>query len=469
RQFDEALQSAQREAQAAFGDDTVLLERYLQNPRHIEFQILADAHGNVIHLGERECSIQRRHQKIIEEAPSPALTTELRAKMGDAAVRIARAVGYVNAGTLEFMLDQDGNFYFLEMNTRLQVEHPVTEGVYDLDLVHWQLRIANGERLTFEQANVAPRGSAIEARIYAEDPYNRMLPSTGTISVWQPPEGPGIRVDSGVRTGSGVSMYYDPMLAKLIVWGEDRPTAIKRLQYALNAFTVAGVQTNIPLLSWIASNDAFVKGNTTTSFLDDELSDDLFSRVQTSPEAIALASAAALQNGVAGWRLGAIGIPLRFATGEKTYAIEASRGDHATWTLSGDLNGTLTIGSVAPKSDVQLNKKPISGIAVADAAGVEIVRNGVRSRLEFASPPSLELRAHAAGASTGAIVAPMPGRIINVAAKAGDDVGEHALLMVLEAMKMEHRIEAPSAGTVKRVLVNEGELVRASAPLVEIE
>ncbi|MBV9277007.1 MAG: hypothetical protein JOZ97_02110, partial [Candidatus Eremiobacteraeota bacterium] len=296
-----------------------------------------------------------------------------------------------------------------------------------------------------------------------------MLPSIGTISRWQPPEGPGIRVDSGVRTGGDVSMYYDPMLGKLIVWGEDRPTAIKRLQYALNAFTVAGVQTNVPLLSWIVSNSAFVKGNTTTSFLDEELPDDLFSRVPPSGDTLALASAAALQNGAAAWRLGAIGIPLRFAAGEKTYAIEASRTADATWKLSGELRGTLTIRNAGPNFDVQLGEKSVSGIAVADAAGVEIVRNGERCRLEFAAPPSLELRAHAAGASTGAIVAPMPGRIIKVSVKADDDVGEHGLLMVLEAMKMEHRIEAASAGTVKRVLVKEGELVSASAPLVEME
>ncbi|MBV9403314.1 MAG: acetyl-CoA carboxylase biotin carboxylase subunit, partial [Candidatus Eremiobacteraeota bacterium] len=288
--FNEALQSARREAKAAFGDDTMLLERYLQRPRHIEFQILADAHGNVVHLGERECSIQRRHQKIIEEAPSSAMSSELRATMGEAAVRIARAVQYVNAGTLEFMLDADENFYFLEMNTRLQVEHPVTEAVYDVDLVHWQLRIANGERLTLKQERVATRVSAVEARIYAEDPYNQMLPSTGTISLWQPAAGPGVRVDSGVQTGSNVSMYYDPMLAKLIVWGGDRATAIRRMQYALESFSVAGVQTNIPLLSWIACNKAFVSGNTTTSFLDEELPDDVFAKPKPSSiEILALA------------------------------------------------------------------------------------------------------------------------------------------------------------------------------------
>ncbi|MBV9972050.1 MAG: acetyl-CoA carboxylase biotin carboxylase subunit [Candidatus Eremiobacteraeota bacterium] len=466
--FNEALQSARREAKAAFGDDTMLLERYLQRPRHIEFQILADAHGNVVHLGERECSIQRRHQKIIEEAPSSAMSSELRATMGEAAVRIARAVQYVNAGTLEFMLDADENFYFLEMNTRLQVEHPVTEAVYDVDLVHWQLRIANGERLTLKQERVATRGSAVEARIYAEDPYNQMLPSTGTISLWQPAAGPGVRVDSGVQTGSNVSMYYDPMLAKLIVWGEDRATAIRRMQYALESFAVAGVQTNIPLLSWIACNKAFVSGNTTTSFLDEELPDDVFAKPKpSSTEILALASAAALQNGAA-WRLSSVGVPLRFAEGEKTYAIEASRTESG-WTLQGDVQGTLAISVGGERLKAALDRKSLHGTAVADSRGVEIVQNGRRRRLEFAAPPSLEVHGHASGGAAGAIAAPMPGRIIKISVQAGDTVAEHALLMTLEAMKMEHRIEAPSAGTVKRLHVKGGELVTASAPLIEIE
>ena len=234
--FGEALDAAKREALAAFGDDAVLLERYLSDPRHIEFQILADAHGTTIHLGERECSIQRRHQKIVEEAPSVALTPELRSAMGSAAVRAAKSVGYVNAGTCEFMLDADGKYYFLEMNARLQVEHPVTELVYGIDLVQWQLRIASGERLTIAQDDVRPRGWAIEGRIYAEDPANHMLPSIGTISHWSPPAGPGVRLDSGVTAGSEVSLYYDPMLAKLIVYGTDRPNAVARFEEALEEF-----------------------------------------------------------------------------------------------------------------------------------------------------------------------------------------------------------------------------------------
>ena len=267
-EFAEALAAAQREALAAFGDDAVFLEKLIVRPRHVEFQVLADRYGHTIHLGERECSIQRRHQKVIEEIPSVALTPELRAEMGEAAVRAAQAVGYVNAGTVEFLLDSSGAYYFLEMNTRLQVEHPVTESVMGVDLVRHQLAIAAGERLALRQEDIAPRGHAIEARLYAEDPANGYLPSTGRVLVFAPPEGPGVRVDAGVAAGDDVTMHYDPMLAKLIVSGEDRTAAIDRLQRALASFAVLGVTTNIPLLAAIASNADFRAGKTDTSFLE---------------------------------------------------------------------------------------------------------------------------------------------------------------------------------------------------------
>src|SRR5690242_11112325 len=231
-EFAESLAAAQREALAAFGDDSVFLEKLVIAPRHVEFQILADTHGNVIHLGERDCSIQRRHQKVVEESPSPVLTPKLRATMGEAAVRAARAAGYVNAGTCEFLLDASGDFYFLEMNTRLQVEHPVTEAVTGLDLVRHQLRIAAGEPLGLAQETITPRGHAIEVRLYAEDPANGYLPSTGAVLVFEPPRAPGVRVDTGITTGSEVSVHYDPMLAKLIVAAENRPAAIERLRAA---------------------------------------------------------------------------------------------------------------------------------------------------------------------------------------------------------------------------------------------
>ena len=442
--FGEALEAAKREALAAFGDDAVLLERYLRRPRHIEFQILADAHGNTIHLGERECSIQRRHQKIVEEAPSVALSPQLRAEMGAAAVRAAQSVNYANAGTCEFMLDEDGSYYFLEMNTRLQVEHPVTELTYGIDLVHWQLRIANGEPLTIAQEEVRPRGWAIETRIYAEDPANHMLPSTGTITSWEPPEGPGIRVDAGVQTGSEVSVYYDPMLAKLIVWGEDRISAIDRLTLALEDFSIRGIRANVPLLLWIAKDDAYRKGDTTTSFLAERLDESIFSAPQeVDPESIAAAASALLRNGRAPWRLGGVGIPLRLRLRDRDISVDASStSDPNTWMLGGDYNGEIRLDN----------------------------RRTAEPEVTFAQPPSADAGAHHGhAAGNGRIVAPMPGKIVKIAVRDGDAVNTHDLLVVLEAMKMEHRIEAPGDGTVGAIHVREGEIVAGDTLLIELQ
>jgi acetyl-CoA carboxylase biotin carboxylase subunit len=266
-QLAEAAASAAREAAAAFGDGAIYLEKYFEAARHVEFQILADCHGNVVHLLERECSIQRRHQKIIEETPSPALDPPLREAMGAAAVRAARTAGYVNAGTVEFLLDQDRQFYFLEVNTRLQVEHPITEMVTGIDLVREQIRIAAGQPLALSQADVSGRGHAIECRIYAEDPANDFLPSPGTIAFLQTPQGPGIRVDSGIRTGSEVPLEYDPILAKLAVYGANREAAIARALRALQDFVILGVQTPIPLLMDVLGHAAFREGATTTDFI----------------------------------------------------------------------------------------------------------------------------------------------------------------------------------------------------------
>jgi 3-methylcrotonyl-CoA carboxylase alpha subunit len=442
-QFDEALEAAKREALAAFGDDAVLLERYLRRPRHIEFQVLGDSRGNIIHLGERECSIQRRHQKIVEEAPSVALSPQLRAEMGAAAVRAAKSVNYVNAGTCEFMLDEDGSYYFLEMNTRLQVEHPVTELAYGIDLVHWQLRIANGEPLTIDQQDVRPRGWAIETRIYAEDPANHMLPSTGTITTWSPPEGPGIRVDAGVQKDSEVSVYYDPMLAKLIVWGEDRPAAIDRLTLALDAFRIGGIRANVPLLLWIAKDEAYRNGDTTTRFLTERLDESVFSQPQqVSPEVLASAAAAALQNGSAPWRIGGVGIPLRLRIDDREVVMEATAtADPDVWHIGGDFTGEIRLSNARAFDE----------------------------RVRFAAPPTADATAHHGSAGgNGRIVAPMPGKIVKIAVQDGSTVETHDLLIVLEAMKMEHRIEAPGAGTVEAIHVREGEIVPADTVLIEL-
>ena len=268
-ELDGDMALASREAQAAFGDGRVFLERYIANPRHVEVQVLADGSGHTIHLGERECSIQRRHQKIIEETPSPALTPELRRRLGEAAIAVARRAGYLNAGTVEFLLDtRSGDFYFLEMNARLQVEHPVTEAVLGLDMVEWQVRIAGGEPLTLQQEDIQPRGHAVECRIYAEDPYRNFVPSTGTLLRWRPPSGPGLRLDSGVFQGQEVSVYYDPMLAKLIAWAPRRDLSLRRMEVALSQFQVLGVVTNIPLLRAVVGHPQFQRGEYDTGFLE---------------------------------------------------------------------------------------------------------------------------------------------------------------------------------------------------------
>ena len=467
-QFDEALEAAQREARAAFGDDAVLLERYLRDPRHIEFQILADAHGTTLHLGERECSIQRRHQKIVEEAPSVALSPELRAEMGAAAVRAAESVGYVNAGTCEFMLE-DGKFYFLEMNARLQVEHPVTELVYDIDLVHWQLRIASGERLTLAQSDVRPRGWAIEARIYAEDPANAMLPSTGTLAQWSPPQGPGIRVDAGVTTGSVVSHYYDPMLAKLIVFGSDRSAAIERLERALLDFTIEGVRTNLPLLLWIARDEAFRAGETTTRFLETRLNESIFARRSPPREAVLLCAAALLSGGHAPWRIGGVGVPLHLQHDDSRIELTADAQAAGSWRLSGDLSGELVAHRRGDAVQAAFDGVPVAGKFTYQPNRFTVHHDGQTWSFTLAAPPDVAAAAsHHAAAGGASVVAPMPGKIVKVAVSDGERVEEHALLVVLEAMKMEHRIAASADATVKSVLVKEGQIVTAGAPLVEL-
>jgi acetyl-CoA carboxylase biotin carboxylase subunit len=270
--LERALGQARREALKAFGDDRVYLERAVQGARHVEIQILADAYGTAIHLGERECSIQRRHQKLVEEAPSPAVDDDLRRRMGAIAIRATRAVGYANAGTVEFLLDRDRKFYFLEMNTRLQVEHPISEAVTGVDIVKEQLRLAAGEPLRYRQEDIRPRGQAIECRITAEDPFNGFLPTNGRVIRLFQPSGPGVRVDSGIEEGSEVSTFYDSLLAKLVVWGESREAAIRRLAGALGEYRVVGLPTSIPFHQWLMNHDAFRRGEYDTSFLADHFS-----------------------------------------------------------------------------------------------------------------------------------------------------------------------------------------------------
>jgi len=284
--FRAALQAARREAKAAFGEDAVYLEKLIEGARHIEIQILADSHGNVIHLGERECSIQRRHQKLLEEAPSPIMDAELRERMGQVAVAAAKAVNYVNAGTIEFLVDKDRNFYFLEMNTRLQVEHPVTELVTNVDIVKEQIRIARGRKLSRTQDEIVLKGAAIECRINAEDPYNNFLPSTGRITAMTVPSGPGVRVDSGVTTGDMITPYYDPMIAKLICWGDTRGEALLRMRRALSEYRIMGVKTNIPFHQKLLDSTRFIAGLFDTSFVEERF--DLTGEGELRPEIAAV-------------------------------------------------------------------------------------------------------------------------------------------------------------------------------------
>ncbi len=467
--FGEALAAAKREALGAFGDDTVLLERYLVDPRHIEFQILADAHGAIVHVGERECSIQRRHQKVVEEAPSVALTPALRAEMGEAAVRVARSVGYVNAGTVEFMLDAN-RYYFLEMNARLQVEHPVTEMAYGIDLLAWQLRIASGERLTLRQEELAPRGWSFEMRVTAEDPAHAMLPSSGTIARWEMPAGPGVRVDAGVTEGSLVGLDYDSLLAKLVAHAETRDAAVARIEAALDAFAIDGLRTNLPLLRWIARDEAFRKGNLSTSFFAQRLDESIFTPSAPSKKALLLAVAQRLLDGRVPWRVGSVGAPVAFdAHGERVTVWASACGSSGNaWQLSGALSGRLCAQRRGAHVVATLDDESVTGVVAFDEVGMCVYLDGRANALAFAKPPAHGEGSGTASQENGMITAPMPGRVVRVAVTTGESVAPNQLLVVLEAMKMEHRIESPRAATVRAVRVREGAIVTGGAPLVEL-
>jgi acetyl-CoA/propionyl-CoA carboxylase biotin carboxyl carrier protein len=449
-----ALEAARREARTAFADDRVLIERYLERPRHIEVQVLADAHGTVLHLGERECSLQRRHQKVVEETPSPVVNAELRARLGDAAVALAKACGYRNAGTVEFIAPQDGSeFFFLEMNTRLQVEHPVTEFVYGIDLVEQQLRVASDVRLDLQQSDLLPNGHAVEARLYAEDPANGFLPSTGTIRVYREPFGHGVRVDSGVRIGSVVGTSYDPMLAKVIVHGPDRHTAIQRLDRALATFDLAGVTTNAAFTRALLARDEVRVGDQDTGLLERVLV-----HLDTSPPSDLVAAAMVAAAGTARppgpWR--------RSLAGHG----EARVGD-----------GRVTVAGRSFSAEIRFDPD--------GAARVEL--DGIERRYAVAVSPEavwiardghqLEVRtaiADRAGADAhgDSLEAPMPGTVLLVNVADGDAVAEGDVLVVLESMKMELSITAPHAGVVVGLDLKPGDRVglgQALFALIESE
>lgn len=468
-QLAEALASAQREALSSFGDARMLVEKYVLKPRHVEIQVFADQHGHCLYLNERDCSIQRRHQKVVEEAPAPGLSAEQRRAMGEAAVRAAQAIGYVGAGTVEFLLDARGEFFFMEMNTRLQVEHPVTEAITGLDLVAWQIRVARGEALPISQEQVPLMGHAIEVRLYAEDPANDFLPATGTLALYrESAPGEGRRVDSGVSEGDEVSSFYDPMLGKLIAWGEDREQARLRLLSMLDEFAIGGVKTNIAFLRRILAHPAFAEAELDTGFIP-RYHDDLLPTPGALPDRFWQAAAQAFVQGLPAsvrnddphspWasRLGLrAGLPAQVslhlnANGEQQ---AVSLGQDQRYVLEGehlreDLDG--------------LRRRHL---AVRRGDTLYLHWDGELHAVNAHDPIS---EAQAGHGHQGGLTAPMNGSIVRVLVEPGQVVEAGTQLVVLEAMKMEHSIRAPHAGTVSALYCQEGDMVSEGSVLVALE
>ncbi|MBJ70906.1 MAG: 3-methylcrotonyl-CoA carboxylase [Sandaracinus sp.] len=486
-QLEAAIESAKREAMSSFGDDVLLVEKYVERPRHVEIQIFGDAHGNVVHLFERECSIQRRHQKVLEESPSPALDEALRAKMGEAAVEAGKAIGYRNAGTVEFILGQDGSFYFLEVNTRLQVEHPVTEGVTGLDLVREQLRVAEGHPLSFTQGSLEMRGAALEARVYAEDPAGGFLPQSGPVIDWHLPELEGVRVDAGVESGSEVGIHYDPMLAKIITVGADRVEATRRMRRALRALSVQGLTTNRAFLLKVLEHPAYLEGAIHTHFIEEHAE-----ALETglSPQAIAHAAVAATLAEHERRRAGEPHpphVPTGFRNNPRSWEwveyqhADASGGDTALLRLEYRHDGrrpghfTMRVGHAEHAVELLAWDAPTLRLAVDglrfDARVITAgAKHFVHARGESVA---LEERPRFPDRSlevpAGGCIAPMPGAVVKVNVAEGDAVEAGQVLMVMEAMKMEHAVTAPHAGKVAELHVGEGDQVDADALLAVVE
>jgi len=492
--FADALAGAKREAKASFADDHVLVEKYLTRPRHIEIQVFADGHGGCLYLFERDCSIQRRHQKVIEEAPAPNMDPARRKAMGEAAVAAARAIGYQGAGTVEFIADQDGTFFFMEMNTRLQVEHPVTEAITGQDLVEWQLVVAAGGRMPLTQGELRIDGHAVEVRLYAEDPARNFLPSTGMlVHLKLPEEGAHVRVDTGVRQGDTVTPFYDPMIAKVIVHDRDRASALRRMAALMGETEVVGVTTNSALLKALCSHPAFVGGEVDTGFIERHRATLFAKPAPAGDRAFAVAALARLLewrdaaepsasdpwspwNDQNGFRLLDEGHEeVRWKDGEREVAVIARR------LRSGTLRLELAEG--AQEARVQrLADGRLSVTLGADSFLATVVRrtaldggidytlfmDGDSRRLRLVDP--LDVTQYEATASADAMVrAPLPGKIIDLRVKAGDTVSKGQALLVLEAMKMEHTLAAPADGKVKSLRYAVGEQVPEGAELVEFE
>ncbi|MFZ3185883.1 MAG: acetyl/propionyl/methylcrotonyl-CoA carboxylase subunit alpha [Pseudomonas sp.] len=471
-QLSEALESAQREAQSAFGDSRMLVEKYVLQPRHVEIQVFADQHGHCLYLHERDCSIQRRHQKVVEEAPAPGLSPELRRAMGEAAVKAAQAIGYVGAGTVEFLLDARGQFFFMEMNTRLQVEHPVTEAITGLDLVAWQIRVARGEPLPITQAQVPLMGHAIEVRLYAEDTEQDFMPASGTLHLYQEPAaGPGRRVDSGIVEGDSVSPFYDPMLAKLIAWGETREEARLRLLAMLEETAVGGFKTNLGFLKRVLAHPAFAAAELDTGFIPRHQAQLLPPVSELPSEFWQLAGEAMVQSEVArirsddphspwsnngGWRsVTAQQVSLHLSCqGQRQWLRLQREGGESSYQLKGE------------RIYHQHRDKLTSHSALRRGDALFIEWAGELREVRRVDPIA---EVEASHSHQGGLTAPMNGSIVRILVEVGQAVEAGAALVVLEAMKMEHSIRAPQAGIVKALYCGEGELVSEGTALVELE
>jgi len=465
-----ALASARSEATNAFGSPELILEKAVVGPRHVEIQIMADRHGNVVHLGERDCSVQRRHQKVLEEAPCPAADEKLRDAMGMAAVRAAQSINYVGAGTVEFLLDKSGEFYFLEMNTRLQVEHPVTECVTGVDLVALQLDVAAGLELPIRQADVKLTGHAIEARLYAEDPANNFLPQTGPVLVWHPASGDGIRIDHGIVEGNPVSPFYDPMLAKVIAYGASRDDARRRLIHALRDTSLLGVTTNKGFLIEMLAHPGFADGSATTAFIGDNFPDEAL----RAPHQVELARvlAAALLIDVAAEQ-GPTGFKGWWSTGQALAPVKLAQGDDVQLLSVSQQGARYRIGETAIEI-VSRKDGLVRFLADGREGAARFAIDGVNLHVDFEGRVySFEDLTYAPAASKeagsdGIVRAPMSGRIVSVSVKAGEAVERGQLLAVLEAMKMEHELKAVVAGKVENVSVAEGAQVESRQVLVTL-
>ncbi len=488
--FTEALASCQREAQSAFGNAHVLVEKYVERPRHIEIQVFGDSHGNVVYLFERDCSVQRRHQKVLEEAPAPGMTPERRAAMGKAAVDAARAVNYVGAGTVEFIAGPDGDFYFMEMNTRLQVEHPVTECITGTDLVEWQLRVASGEPLPLQQDQLQIRGHALEARLYAEDADRGFLPSTGTLRYLRLPANTAhVRVDAGVEQGDAITTFYDPMIAKLIVWDVDRDAALRRMQQALAECEVVGVTTNAAFLRRLVMTDSFTQAKLDTALIEREQAALTPNDNDSDPALWALAAIAGVATSEAasrdardphspwqgqdGWRLGAAAaraLTLEHRGAQRSVTVQGAgtgTGTGEQWTVHMDGNALQGSGRLAGDAlRVQIGEQLHRATVIRDGNELYLFGSEGVQRFTLHDPVS---EADQSVADAGSLVAPMPGRIVATLVAPGTAVKRGAPLLVLEAMKMEHTLQAPADGTVQGYRVKAGDQVGDGAVLVDFE